>query len=303
MSRRGPRADLRGTRTALALAVALSACATDTSADAETQLRDAFAEVPGSYAIAYKNLATGKQILVNAEEKTHAASLMKLPVMMAVFAEVDAGNLSLDQPIPIQNTFYSMQDGSEFQIDYNENTLLGQSAGKSLRLRELIEEMIQASDNLATNILLTVVHPDRVQELVIECGATNTFVRRGVEDIKAYRAGISNETDARGMLLLLEKCYRGDGFSNASRDHMLRILRGQRIDSMIRPGLPVEFDGTVANKTGSISWVHHDAGIVEPAANEPYAVVILTHGFGDERKKAIAAGQAASQILYTVGQN
>jgi beta-lactamase class A len=79
---------------------------------------------------------------------------------------------------------------------------------------------------------------------------------------------------------------------------MIDILRAQELSSMIGRGIPRDAGAVVAHKTGSISWVEHDAGIVELPGGRAYGLVILTRDFGEARNEAIETGSAISELVY-----
>ena len=107
------------------------------------------------------------------------------------------------------------------------------------------------------------------------------WVLRGVEDGKAFRAGLNNTTTARDLQVLLEGIERGTAASRASCDYMRDVLLRQEFNGEIPAGLPA---GTkVAHKTGSISGVLHDAAIVYPSGRRPYVLVVLTRGIPDDK--------------------
>ena len=158
--------------------------------------------------------------------------------------------------------------------------------------------MIQQSDNLATNLVIELLGAPRVDQLARELGATGTKILRGVQDLKAFDAGLNNKTTAADMLRLMVACRDSPHFSRDSRRQMMEILRGQRIRSLIAAGLPPDAPATLASKTGSISSAKHDAGIVEFPDRRAYALVLMTWGWGDEGDAAARAAAAVSRLIY-----
>ena len=267
-------------------------------AELEASIRQRIAGAPGSYAVAFEDLSSGQQLLLNAAERTHAASLMKVPVMMAVFHLAERGELDLEQRVVVRNTFASLVDGSPFEVEFDPHGPLAAKAGEAVRLLELVRLMITRSDNVATDLVMELVGADHVMELLGRLGIPDVVVRRGVEDTKAYEAGLNNACSARGMLAALVACRDSEMFRPESRRQMMAILRAQEVSSMIGRGIPADSGAVVAHKTGSISWVEHDAGIVELREGRAYALVILTHSFGEGREKAVEAGAAISKLVY-----
>lgn len=235
-------------------------------------------------AVAYKHLGTGAVFSVHDSERFHAASTMKVPVMMALFDAVDRGALRLDEPIPVRNEFHSIMDGSTFTLDPAEDgdPDLYQAAGQTRPLEELIRRMIVRSSNLATNLLIEKIGASTVMDLMRRIEAYDIRVLRGVEDGKAFAAGMNNAVTAHDLLIVLDAIAGGTAFSGASSERMIDILKAQEFNEKIPAGLP---PGTpVAHKTGDITGVHHDAAVVFPPGEKPYVLVVLTAGFQDEKE-------------------
>jgi beta-lactamase class A len=267
-------------------------------AELEAAIHQRVAGQPGSFSVAFEDLSSGQRLLLNADGRTHAASLMKVPVMMTVFHLAERGELDLERRLTVRNTFASLVDGSPFQVEFDPNGPLAARAGQTVSLLELVRLMITRSDNVATDLVMEIVPASRVMELLERLGIEDLLVRRGVEDAKAYEAGLNNECSARGMLAAMIACRNSELFGMQSRRRMIGILRAQEFSSMIGRGIPRDSAAVVAHKTGSISWVEHDAGIIELPGGRAYGLVILTHSFGDAREEAIETGAAISEMVF-----
>ena len=225
----------------------------------------------------------------------HAASTMKVPVMIEAFRLVEAGRLGWDDPVPVENRFTSIVDGSAFAIEDDSDDALYTLKGQTVSVRNLVERAITTSSNLATNLLIELVSADSVQATVDGMGASGMRVLRGVEDIKAFEAGLSNQTTSEALATLLVALRDGQAVSAEADSAMLEILAAQRFNEMIPAGLP---EGTrVAHKTGEITKIHHDAAIVYPDGAAPYVLVILTRGLADDADSA-ALGAEISRVVY-----
>ncbi len=231
---------------------------------------------PGDLRAAYCDLRTGRTILYRANEIVHAASTMKLAVMIEVFRQADRYHLDLDEPIPIVNRFRSLVDASPYELSnlQDSEAELYSRIGQTMPIRELTRRMIVQSSNLATNLLIARVGADRVQATVEGLGARRMQVRRGVEDTKAFEAGLNNTTTAEDLMILLRAVATGKAASAPSCSEMIGILRGQEHRTVIPAGLPSGI--VVAHKTGQISTVLHDAAIVDPLGPSPYVLVLLS---------------------------
>jgi beta-lactamase class A len=227
----------------------------------------------------YRDLTSGDSLTVGSAVRFHAASTMKIPVMIQLFRDRDAGVLSLDDSITITNTFRSIVDSSPYLLDVTDDSdsSLYKRLGQRASIRELIELMETVSSNLATNLLIAKVGAKRANATAHALGADSILVLRGVEDGKAYRAGLNNTTTARDLGMLLAAIANGKAGSPQSCREMLNILGRQRFNEGIPAGLP---PGTrVYHKTGWIGQVvYHDAALVEPAGHGRYVLVVLTGG-------------------------
>jgi beta-lactamase class A len=266
---------------ALAVLVAAPAWAQGGAAAAlRARIARSGAEAVGVY---YRTLDGRDSLLLDAAQRFHAASTMKVPVMIQVFRDVDAGKLRLDDSIPVRRTFHSILDGSPYGLDPaddSDSTLYGRVGGRA-SVRELVELMITVSSNLAANLLIDRVGAERANRTAHALGADSIAVLRGVQDIPAFNAGRNNTTTARDLGVLLLGVANGTAASPASCRAMVDVLTRQRFND----GIPAELPpGTrVAHKTGDITAINHDAAIVYPAQDPPYVLVILTRGIQDQK--------------------
>lgn len=246
--------------------------------------------------VALRDLASGDSLLIDAHVEMHAASTMKVPVMLELFRRAEAGELALDDAIPVKNRFTSIADGSPYSLSASDDSdaELYERVGQRITIRELMERMITRSSNLATNLLIELADPERIRSTLAGIGASEMRVLRGVEDTPAFRRGMNNATTAYGLMKVLEGVARGELVSEASSQEMLRILEGQEFQEMIPAGLP---PGTrVGNKTGWITGIHHDGAIVYPEGRAPYVLVVLTRGYRDTE----AANRVAADVSRLV---
>jgi beta-lactamase class A len=232
--------------------------------------------------VAFHDLTSGDSLFLNADESFHAASTMKVPVMIELYRRIDAGSLRLDQPVPLANRFSSIVDGSPYTLDpgTDSDSAAYLLIGKRVTVAELVDHMITRSSNLATNALIDLAGAKNANATARALGAANIHVLRGVEDDKAFGAGLNNTTTARDLATLMEAIETGRAASRASCDAMRDVLLRQEFNGEIPAGLP---PGTkVAHKTGFITAVLHDAAIVYPSGRKPYILVVLTRGIADE---------------------
>ena len=202
--------------------------------------------------------------------------------MIELYRRIDAGTLRLEQPIPLANQFASIVDGSPYTLDpaADSDSAAYDLIGKRVTLATLIDHMITRSSNLATNALIDLVGAKNANATAHALGAHDIRVLRGVEDGKAFRAGMNNTTTARDLATLMAAIETGRAASRTSCDSMRDVLLRQEFNGEIPAGLP---PGTkVAHKTGFITGVLHDAAIVYPSGRPPYVLVVLTRGIPEE---------------------
>jgi beta-lactamase class A len=232
-------------------------------------------------AVSYRDLETGESLDIAADTVFHAASTMKIPVMIEVLKRAQAGAFALDQEILLVNQFASLADGSPFSLSVADDgdSVLYSKIGERVTVRELLRRMITRSSNLATNQLIELVGAANVTETAHALGARHLSVLRGVEDQKAFDKGMINTTTSADLATLLEAIEKGAVLSSSSSAEMRDILLAQEFNEKIPAGLP---PGTkVAHKTGEITAVSHDAAVVYPPGRKPYVLVVLTKGIRD----------------------
>ena len=238
-------------------------------------MRESGAEEVG---VAFHDLATGDEVLIQADVTFHAASTMKVPVMMEVFRQAEEKRLSLDDRIAVKKEFASIADGKPFllQVEDDSETSLYRRLGEPLTIRELVRLMITESSNVATNLLVERVTAARTSELMGRLGAESVRVLRGVEDNRAFARGQNNTLTAHGLMQILRRLAERKVVSAKASEEMIAILRDQKFAEGIPAGLPAGV--TVAHKTGAFGQVYHDAAIVEPPRGKPFVLVVLTRG-------------------------
>src|SRR6266581_4617342 len=244
-----------------------------------SRIRARIAQAPArAVGVYYRDLTTGDSLTVGAATRFHAASTMKIPVMIQLFRDRDTGLLSLDDSITVTNTFRSIVDTSPYQLDITDDSdsSLYKRLGQRASIRELIELMETVSSNLATNLLIAKVDAKRANATAHALGADSILVLRGVEDDKAYRAGLNNTTTARDLGMLLAAIANGTAASAGSCRDMLAILGRQHFNEGIPAGLPA---GTrIYHKTGWIGQVvYHDRAARAPARSQGGAVSCRYH--------------------------
>jgi beta-lactamase class A len=250
------------------------------AADILSRIERSGAEV----AVAFRTLDGKMEWFSRADEVFHAASTMKVPVMIELFHQAREGKVKLDDPLPIKNEFHSLADGSIYTLDPADDseTELYRAVGQTRTLSQLCELMITVSSNLSTNLLVEKLGVDNIRATVHSLHADGMNVLRGVEDNKAYEQGMNNTTSARGLLILLEAIAKGQAVDPDSSRRMVGILARQKFNEGIPAGLPPAT--RVAHKTGELTKIHHDAAIVY--GPHPFILVILVRGLAESKDSA-----------------
>jgi beta-lactamase class A len=244
----------------------------------ESQIR----EIKGNCALAFKNLSVPSEIiLLNENEKFHAASTMKTLVMIEVFKQAEEGKFKLTDTILVRNEFKSIADGSPFQLDIDRDGCesLYNSIGEEVAIYDLLYEMITVSSNLAANLLIELVDAKNITVTMHKLGARNIRIIRGVEDLKAYDLGMNNTLTALDLLIVFENIICGKTVSRKASEEMIKILLGQKFNNIIPALLPKEIK--VAHKTGSFEGVRHDSGIIFLPDGRKYILVLLSNNLKD----------------------
>jgi len=250
----------------------------------QDQLRRIIASSGADVAVAYRTLDGKSELLLDADTPFHAASTMKVPVMIELFRQARAGTLSLDEPLPVRNQFKSIVDGSPYALSEGDDSdsEVYAAVGKTMTLRKLCELMITVSSNFAANLLIERLGVDNIRRTVTSLGADGMQVLRGVEDQKAFDKGLNNTTTARGLMVLLDSLAHGRAVDRDADKEMIEMLERQKFNDAIPAGVPA---GTaIAHKTGNITRIHHDAAVV--FAPRPYILVLLVRGIEDQKKSA-----------------
>jgi len=256
-------------------------------------------------AVALHDAESGAELQYDADRWFHGASTIKIAILLAVYGEIDRGRLAPQSRLHVRNRFLSAYDGSPFRIlaDRDADSEVHASIGKTMRVSELALHMIAMSSNLATNLLLDLIGLEAVQRTIERFGLTGLDIRRGVEDEKAFEHDIVNRVTASGLVGLLRLIAEERAYSPELSREMLDILHQQEFKKGIPARLPR--DVRVAHKTGDISSVAHDAGVVYAPGRKPYVVAILTEWAADagSRSPTIASiSHAVYDYLRGTGQ-
>ena len=254
-----------------------------------------FAKQPaGTFAVAFKDLSTGQEFLMNSHESFHAASTMKTPVMIEVFKQAAAHQFSLTDSILIHNDFKSIVDGSLYSMDSTDDSEkdLYQRIGSKETIQNILYRMITKSSNFSTNLMVELVGAKNANKTMRALGAKDIQVLRGVEDDKAFDLGMNNTVTAYDLMIIFEHIANGTVVNKKACDAMIKVLMDQYFRDIIPARLPA--DVKTATKSGSIEKICHDSGIVFLPDGRKYIVVLLSKGIEDK--------SASTETLATVSR-
>jgi beta-lactamase class A len=246
-----------------------------------SQIMDASYRFPGEVGIYIKDLNTGMVVGYNEKKPFPSASLVKIPIMAAVWQAAEDGHLRLDDKITLKR---KLKVGGSGQLKRARS-------GTKFRVRELVGRMITESDNTATNMLSESLGKSYINWLFknkFRLEVTN--FSRNIMDLGAIKRGIDNYTTAEEIGALLESIYRGRMVSPAASGQMLEILARQKIKDRIPRYLPSSL--VVAHKTGLLQDICHDAGIVFTPRGD-FIVCVLTSDFKRYRLAKSFIGEVA----------
>ena len=251
---------------------------------------------PKALAVALRDLGTGLTFAHHADRWFHAASTIKVAILLGVYASIHHGWLLAHSRLHVRNRFLSAVDGQPFRVlaDRDANSEVHDAVGKMMRISDLALHMIATSSNLATNLLLDLVGLATVQRALDELGIDGIDIRRGVEDERAFEHGINNRVTADGLVQLLRLIAEERAFSPELSREMLGILHRQEFRNGIPARLPAAV--RVAHKTGEISTVAHDAGVVYPPGRKPYVIAVLTEWAPDASGRSATIAEVSHSV-------
>lgn len=255
---------------------------------------------PGALGVAVHDCLSGRSWSFNGDRWFHAASVIKVAVLVAVFDAVDQGRFTRDCRLHVRNRFLSAVDATPFRVDpgRDADAAVHAAIGRTMRLPELARHMIITSSNLATNLLIDLVGLESARASLQRLGIRGVDLKRGVEDDRAFEQGISNRLTPEGTVGLFRAIIGMKPLSSAAAD-MLAILHEQQFSGTVAAGLPeaIRAVARVAHKTGDISTVTHDAGVIFLPGRPPYVAAILVESEGEARVRT-EMGTAASAAVY-----
>lgn len=231
-------------------------------------------DLSGIYGLYVISLSNGFFYGVNDGEVFQAASLIKLPVMAAMYKEAENGNLNLDDKYTLKKSDKVAGSGS----------LYGKPAGYQVTYRNLVELMGKQSDNTAFNIIRKLLGDEKINDLIRSTGMVDTSLEE-------------NETTPRDIGIFFEELMKGNIVSTNTRDKILESLTDTIYEDWLAAGIP---EGTrVAHKYGREIHVVNDAGIV--FSDNPFVIVIMSKGVVE--READSVFPELSKLVFDMETN
>lgn len=207
-------------------------------------------KIEGTVSFFYKNLITGETIVLEEDKEMMAASVIKIPILVETYRQIEAGLIRKEQIYTLRNEDKKPSCGVLNRLH----------EGIQLTVEDLCNLMIILSDNSATNILIHMLGMEQINQSMSEMGYQKIKLNRLMFDLEASKKGIQNYVSAAEIAKMLEKMYQGNLISKEADQEMLDILKEQRLNGKI----PFYFtnDIKIAHKTGEDQGITHDVGIV-----------------------------------------
>jgi len=216
---------------------------------------------PASTAVEVMDLSTGYHIGYNAAAVMPAASTIKVPVMVEVFRQLEEGRFDLDRRVTLL----------ESDKDYGSGELCDDPVGSTYTVEDLLDKMIDISDNTATNMLIRLVGLRNINREMYSLGLDHTHLRGYVRtDTWSVRQAL--ESSPQDMVHLLALMAERKLVDDWSSNEMISILEGDQINTLLPEPLPQGIP--IAHKTGSFFDTLNDVGIVY--AEAPYVIAVMT---------------------------
>ena len=222
----------------------------------------AITHFPGKVGFYMKRLTSGESLAFQEDLPLEAASVIKIPIMVAAFSEIEAGHLDPEDTVEI---LPEMKKPSCGALTYMHD-------GLRVTVMDLITLMIIVSDNTATNLMIDRLGIDTVNAVMEKLGIPGIALRRKLWQPQLRAQGIENTVTARGIGLILERLYRGALLGPRPDEKMLSILKDQRLNGKL-PFFLHSRGIKLAHKTGEDDGTTHDVGIVYCA--DPFVICML----------------------------
>ena len=246
-------------------------------------VKDKLKKFKGLISLGYKDLNSKKEFYYREKEIFPAASIIKIPILVEFLRCVEKGNLSFEQKIILKGEDKVGGAGILFELH----------EGMELTLLDLAKLMFVISDNTATNILLSFIGFNKVNNLMKLSDMESSCLRRKM--MIPYRHEEENITSVKDIVLFIEQLVTGKLLSPSFTYKAIKILKRQQYREKIPLYIPEHIE--IANKTGELEGIRHDAAIIY-LPETTYILVIMT-----ESKNKFKADRTIAKISELIYKN
>lgn len=235
---------------------------------------------PGMF---FLDLQTGNYLDIYGEKVFPAASTIKYPILIALYQDVEAGKVKLNETLVVRRDLKAERQGS--------GDLQFKPVGTKLSVLATATKMITISDNTATNMIIDRLGgKERLNQRFRSWGLQNTVIRRLLGDFKG-----TNTTSPKDLVRLSVLIDNNKLISEASRTKVLSIMQRVKNRRLLPAGLGK--GAVIAHKTGTLGIILGDAGIIElPTGKRYLAGIFVKRPFGDTRARDFIS--QVSKLVY-----
>ncbi|UYB49238.1 class A beta-lactamase-related serine hydrolase [Lysinibacillus capsici] len=249
----------------------------------EQRITTLIQESPYKVHLFIKNLTTNQLLIGHQLEASFSsASLIKVPILLALLSHIEKNKLSLDSTLMI-----SPADWVDFSVISEQR--LTQST-----FYDLLVWMIITSDNTATNVLINVVGMAYLNDYFQHIGLQDTLLQRKMMDVDRLAKGVDNRTSARDMAHLYTRIYQQELLSPPYNKLVIDILSRQRVHDSLKRYL-ID-DVRLAHKTGGLDTIDHDVGIFYTNAVDYSMGVFITNVTDNDQARQLIG--RLSKVVY-----
>ncbi|MEA4863435.1 MAG: serine hydrolase [Victivallaceae bacterium] len=250
-------------------------------------IRRLLPEAPGEVAVVLTRLSSGERLYSsNSQVQMPSASTIKVLILAEIMRQVEAGNLSLEQRVPVPQ---------EAKLA---DSIIGCLEQDNYTLRDLATMMIIESDNTATNVLIDLVGMDSVNKLGSELGLKATSLQRKMLDWEAVKAGKQNYTSANDLDQLMVAIGERRLISRNASEEMIRMLNMQKDIESFKRYMPEDL--VVAHKSGSLDCLEHETGIFWVEGND-YVLTVMTRNCTSNADARDFIGKLSLAVFKAMG--
>ena len=240
----------------------------------EHKILDAVGTFDGRIAYKIEN-SDGEFIAYHEDESFQSASLIKIPMIIEGYRQSEEKKIYLNQPVTIPPE----------EVTGGSGVLHVLSNKVFLTVEDLLSLMITVSDNTSTNMMMTLLGQDEINQCIKDLGLKQTMLQRKMQDFKALKEGRDNTISAADTITCLKAIHTGDFLKKENQEKILRVMDNQQL----RDKLPSQMGKgvKVASKTGGIRGVAHDCAIIRSEKQTVYAAVLTEDMKTEEESRRV----------------